>query len=1321
VSDKNKIQRASEEWRNGVVNFTRRNTLLVFKSGTSTIELNAESISAVSTLLGGGPVGLSQLVPPSLGIEAADKAAEKLKKKQDYLLEELGVSPINLAIGFASWNEDSLPEDKIKSQKTNAPIFLLPVEIERSKIGNDRWKLRATQELRVNGILAHAANAAGIKFDENRVLDSMPETVDLETVLLAVESMRDFLSGLREFETSSSMHIAAFSYQDEAIYRDLSDVESLSDSDIILALAGDGEAIARVQDIKEVDVDAPDRIAPELENLILDADSSQIEAINTAISGSTVVIEGPPGTGKSQTISNLLAEALAQNKKVLFVAQKRAAIDAVLKRLSAKGLDSLVLDVHEASRGPQVAAQLASSFANMRNTPPADLQATHENLKEARDNLVAVRDAFVRETRGLGLTLSDLRELYYSTNQYLPSKSSLEPEVLKSLTSDDYRLACKAITAIAETDGLSSDFDSNSHSWNVSRVRTRNDLVSLIQSANAFEKTILQSLLKLVGDSLGMDSSIRGLYRQARIVAINGWLSVQAPKLLKKPRAIELLSLLRSGLNPNSETKLTILEKFKVAVLRKTLLPKDLSTAILSLDVYLELIEKLDTKPAKSSQSSLTTFDWAEMLRQTESAQRLMESVQGLNLDEMSWKSFTEHVKNLATDSSQYKIATFWENFDVLKARGLEAVVDDLRSHNAGRSFQVHEFEMAFMAAASNTLIHDALTFDSRLQGLDGATLDRVSARFRTADRKHLSQNAHKIKRIAAENFKSAVDSHRIESVFLEGEANKKRAHKPLRALISRAPNLMLAANPIWAMSPIQVASYLPRKKMFDLVVFDEASQVKPEMAIPSILRGHSLVVAGDSNQLPPTNFFSGGGLDIVDEAVEDDDYETTTKDSESILEAMERIVGTRKKRLLWHYRSRDERLIALSNIEIYGNSLTTFPASDTPDAVEHVLASPGRNAKVASNSQNDEAQLIVELIAKHVETRPDESLGVITFGTTHLQKLEMAVHQARSSNPKLNDWLEKDTSEPFFLKNLERVQGDERDAIIISTGYGKDSNGKMNLRWGPLNSESGRRRLNVAISRAKRRMTLVTNFTIGELSDQKVREGTGVDLFKKFLDYMGNAGASYERASTSIELNPFELDIKRKLESAGLGVVAQFGVGNYRIDFAIRHPKNPSEFVLAVEADGASYHSGHIARERDRLRQTLLENRGWRFHRIWSTDWFRNSDAEVERVIASYKAACDGVGKDVQELSTESERTEQVLKKPVRKLPMPALGSGGNIAQYTITYIDSVIEFIESDGLLRKNEEILKEARQIMGFSRNGDRIEQALLASMERIRNRG
>jgi very-short-patch-repair endonuclease len=1093
------------------------------------------------------------------------------------------------------------------------------------------------------------------------------------------------------------------------------------ESEIVRALAGDSKAITKLQKDPGIDVSAPDYVLPELENLILDADSSQIQAINTAMSGHTVVIEGPPGTGKSQTIANLLAESLASGKRVLFVAQKRAAITAVLARLEARGLGSLVLDVHDASRGPQVAAQLASSYANMRSAQQVSTSKVHADLTESRDILVEVKDAFTEKHRGLGLTLGELQTLYYETDEELRPDWRLNADILEDLDEDDFAMAVKAVRQAADAQAFKADFLTRSDSWNVENLRTAEEISATNKRAIDFNAKQLKSLTVLpVFDSSELSAS--AFYKVAVSYVMTSWLTRNAPKLLTKSFTEEEIAL-GEVIFGNEDSDASWISKLQLRI-KTSLNVKGDDELRHQAFAFLRRLRD-EGSPLDSSIEFDETENLEALVDCLDNLRELFENVQGIDLQEIGIQSFAKHVAALAKDNSQYRIAKYWEAEESLTGLGLEDALHELNNEENAARFTANDAESVFKAAAAMTLIEHAMMHDERLQGLDAETLDRVTRSFQKADRAHLKQNAAKILRLAAENFQAATNEYPDEHLYLQNEAAKKRAHKPLRELLRRAPNLMVAANPIWAMSPIQVASLLPRAKYFDLVIFDEASQIRPEMAIPAIMRGQTAVVAGDSNQLPPTNFFSGAGLALTDDEDDESRYgldtsvtENTLKDSESILEAMERVVGTRKKMLLWHYRSRDERLIALSNIEIYGNALTTFPASDTPDALSHVLVSTTKNKTVATGSQNNEAVEVIELIKKHTKTHSDESLGVITFGIKHLEKLEMALALARREDKQLDAWLEDESRERFFMKNLERVQGDERDAIIISTGYGKDENGKMNLRWGPLTSVEGRRRLNVAISRAKQRMTLVSNFTIADLSDLKVNDGTGVELYKKFLDYVSNNGASYQNASTTIPLNSFELDIKRRLEAEGLKLVSQFGVCNYRIDFAVRDPKNPDNFVLAIEADGASYHSGHIARERDRLRQMLLEDRGWTFHRIWSTDWFSNPDREVQRVLEAYQNALDSGYFDDEDIEDEPDNE---LEIPTRTAPHPGFGFGRPITEYTSRQIDTVVKYILSDGLLRSDDEIIEEAsKEIFGFAKTGPRIKKLLTEAITRVQSR-
>ena len=327
---------------------------------------------------------------------------------------------------------------------------------------------------------------------------------------------------------------------------------------------------------------------------------------------------------------------------------------------------------------------------------------------------------------------------------------------------------------------------------------------------------------------------------------------------------------------------------------------------------------------------------------------------------------------------------------------------------------------------------------------------------------------------------------------------------------------------------------------------------------------------------------------------------------------------------LQWHYRSRDERLIAFSNAHIYDRMLTTFPGIGGSRVLRYVPVpwQPGAD----TNSPAPEVDAVVDLILEHARERPEESLGVITMGIRHRDRIEERLRQRLSQDPELAEELaeffDESREERFFVKNLERVQGDERDAIILSIGYGKNARGGLPYRFGPLLTEGGERRLNVAVTRAKNRLTLVSSFSSRDMDPER-STAEGVKLLRQYLQYVESDGTNLgDHVLDKPALNPFEVDVRDTLLRHGLKLTAQYGTSGYWIDFAVQHPLQPGRYVLAIECDGATYHSSHSARDRDRLRQEQLERQGWRFHRIWSTEWFHDKDACAEKAIAAYHDA---------------------------------------------------------------------------------------------------
>jgi very-short-patch-repair endonuclease len=346
-------------------------------------------------------------------------------------------------------------------------------------------------------------------------------------------------------------------------------------------------------------------------------------------------------------------------------------------------------------------------------------------------------------------------------------------------------------------------------------------------------------------------------------------------------------------------------------------------------------------------------------------------------------------------------------------------------------------------------------------------------------------------------------------------------------------------------------------------------------------------------------------------------------------------------------------------------------------------------------------------------------------MGITHANRITDALRRARVEDPELNEFCEQHPEEPVFIKNLERVQGDERDAVILSVGYGKGPDGRMLYRFGPINNEGGERRLNVAVTRARSKMTVVSSFMPHELDPAKLRS-EGAKMLGRYLEYAASGGTDLGTvAVVHPPLNSFEIDVRKRLTEVGVPLVAQLGVSGYFIDFAAQHPRRPGQYVLAIEADGASYHASATARERDRLRQEHLERLGWRFHRIWSTDWFRNPEVEVAKAHAAWEAAVaisDRYGEAGENPVTEtphgwapptatSERHDAPsTTPPARTGRRPLIYANGSISDYSADHLLEIVTWVASDGLLRTNTELLEAVISEMRFERKGKRIVEAV-----------
>lgn len=474
------------------------------------------------------------------------------------------------------------------------------------------------------------------------------------------------------------------------------------------------------------------------------------------------------------------------------------------------------------------------------------------------------------------------------------------------------------------------------------------------------------------------------------------------------------------------------------------------------------------------------------------------------------------------------------------------------------------------------------------------------------------------------DHFSSGQDEINI----LKRELTKTRRIMPIRKLFREIPNLLLTLKPCLMMSPLSVSLFLEADSYkFDTVIFDEASQVYTENAIGAISRGKQVIIAGDSKQLPPTSFFQATSTEGLYDDDEDEDGDVDVYDS--ILDEANMLP---ERTLRWHYRSRHENLIAFSNAKIYKNRLVTFPSNierGKDNGVEYIYVPDGFYDRGGRKGNVIEAKKVAQMVFEHFRTQPNRSLGVIAFGEVQQYAIENVLREMRLANQSFEPFFDETKDEAFFVKSLENVQGDERDTIIFSIGYAKDAAGVFRNQFGPLGKSGGERRLNVAITRAKFNVKLVGSILPTDINEESITT-EGPKLLKAYIDYAINGPDSLARElsydDTAEFDSSFEEAVYNFLDRKGYKLATQVGCSGYRIDIGVKHPTLNGVFVLGIECDGAAYHSARTARERDRLRQDVLENMGWTIYRIWSTDWIKDPVTEgqllidaVEKAIADY------------------------------------------------------------------------------------------------------
>lgn len=1243
-----------------------------------------------------------------LGSAEFEKRVIEIYRRNRQVEHESGASALFLALGMLRWFEAPASETA-----RLAPVLLIPVTIERESVSGPFRIARNEQEPLLNVTLAEKMEIDfGLKLPRYRELPEDESGIDIDGILRSVlERVKD----VERFDVVWEACVGIFEFQKFMMWLDLTEnAEKLKESAVARQILEGAEASEEAFGAGSVfpRPEELDKTRAAREDLsVVDADSSQLAAVFAAIDGESFVLQGPPGTGKSQTITNMIAQLLGREKTVLFVSEKKAALEVVESRLREVGLGPFTLEVHSdrASRA-EIVRQLEEPLKYAWERGPAEWERHAERLEAERGELNAYAEA-MHEPGPF------LESPYQALSRAVKFQDA--PQVRLGLEQapdeEEYLGMLRAVEGLAETTKrvgppVESAFrGSRRGEWSPemnregeklfgAAARAGKELFLALQEAvevvlpsapeAARSEVMLEVLAALEvspspseelltgahGELKAMvdealpelrrrwqaDARVQGCFLPVVYEEVRG--EEELIRFRKWTGAFALLSWVmlffarrrlkkwapEGRLKSNEEVVMALEQVREVRQVEAALgeagsrysqvfrhhwkgaetSPEELEALWAWVETYRRLLLEVEERWGRDAAQRLRELavNAQERMGEGTSLLRVVKRVsEGRRQWDQSWAQASgflafedrgeslagkvERAEGWAAGSDLLRDWTDWRRAaDHVEERGLGELVEALQEGEVGAEVLVAAF-------------HRSL----RIWWLDQVfSTHRVLAEFRGARHDQLVRRFRELDRVARELARREVQARLAarlpdrrapgEMEILRGEFKKKRSHKPLRRLFKEAPEAVRRLKPCVLMSPLSVARYLDAgMRQFDVVIFDEASQIPPWDAIGAIARADQAIIVGDSRQLPPTNFFSTR----VDEEMEEEDL----VEFESILDQAV-VSGVAEMSLDWHYRSRHESLIAFSNHHYYDNRLHIFPSPE--QAVAHLgvrwVEVNGYYDRGGSRTNRAEGEAVVEELVAHLRDprRSRKSVGVVTFSMAQQRLIEDLVDKARREFPEIERFF-GDVAEGVFIKNLENVQGDERDVMLFSIGYGPDQAGKVAMNFGPLNRQGGERRLNVAVTRARELLVLFSTLRADQI-DLSRTAALGVRHLKNFLEYAERGAEALVGAVTGASQgaydSPFERQVAQALRAAGWTVHTQVGVAGYRIDLGVVDPQRPGAYLLGVECDGASYHSSKNARDRDRIRQNVLERLGWKLHRIWSTEWWHSRKREVERLL---------------------------------------------------------------------------------------------------------
>ncbi len=1239
------------------------------------------------------------------------------KAKND--LEEGGTNTLFLAVGTLSY----VKADR-KGREFKAPLILVPVVLTRKSVKSGLKLTLHDDEARFNTTLLEMLKQ-DFALEIPGLDDSLPEDSSGVDVTKVWNMVRQKIVDMEGFEVKEEVFIGTFSFAKFLMWKDLVDrTDMLRENPVVRHLIDRDSGEAYNNDVEVYEPgDLDKKLNPKDLFTPLPADSSQLAAVIAADKGQDFVIIGPPGSGKSQTISNMISQLMSNNKKVLFVSEKAAALNVVYRRLKDVGLSEFCLELHSnKAKKLDVLKQFNSAWHVAEDLSEEDWLKEADKIKKLRDRLNGYVEA-LHKKHSNGLTVhraigevvknNDLPKVnlsYPSADQHsqenldeirtVVHEMKVNADVLEELRDHPLsvietfewsnawqnKISSSAKTLLSDADkvrknvvSVMSALKQEEQDFTLERVVALSGLANAMIEASSTDVVFaFKSNANQVLEALGKLKILLKKYNSKNLE-----LSVPYKELPWKSIVIEdykaRISVANQTWWPRSPLKRAKIRKdfmFQCGAYSKPDEVKDLST--------FEILKKLGDEIETLGEVVKHTGFWKgyqtpvdEIDRYLGVAERMVAPLMSIvdTADELV--SLKSCLKDLLGDGRELllergSIGKLLRNFKENNARfelsldafsadanrtkddiikkdvgGLKGVMDTcghildnqsrLNSWCAWQGIKRESVELGLAPVVK--AFEDGLVSVDRLEDLAEAAYCRwwgslkidesdvlrtFNSRSHADSIKQFQELDDRYRKLSAGYARAKICGRipNMADVPKNSEGGKirrilgqTRPRKTVRSMIEESPNFITELTPCVLMSPLSIAQYLPADfKAFDVVIFDEASQITVWDAVGSIARAKQTVIAGDPRQMPPSNTF--GRSENMDDGASDDE-----KDLESILDEM-LSAGIPEHYLKWHYRSRHESLITFSNHKYYEGKLITFPSPSTEDKAVSLVKVHGIYALGQGRTNIIEARAVVERIVGKLLNpdfnKKDLSIGVVTFNTEQQQLIENLLDKERKANPRIESHFSDDKLEPVFVKNLESVQGDERDIIMFSLTFGKKAEGaRMSMNFGPMNKAGGERRLNVAITRAREEMIVFSSFDADEI-DLSRTSAIGVHHLKHFVDYAARGNqAIRETVSGAVGGfdSPFEEFVAEGLRKKGWTIHPQIGVSEYRIDIGVVHPDYSGAYLVGVECDGATYHSSATARDRDKVRESVLNDLGWNLIRIWSTDFWNDAHREIDRV----------------------------------------------------------------------------------------------------------